>query len=160
MRGGPMVDSLDDAHWFDVARLELPDGRIARIQEAWIRLSPRYVCFYNKWDPGAITPRHGHHGDHSILVVKGQVSDGIHVCGPGSHIMLEYGDTFGPWEAGPEGCEMYGVIMGVGHPFMDKAEWRAYLAGRGIVEHPCPPPPLPAWSAGMNVLPADATASN
>ena len=71
MRGGPMVDSLDDAHWFDVARLELPDGRIARIQEAWIRLSPRYVCFYNKWDPGAITPRHGHHGDHSILIVKG-----------------------------------------------------------------------------------------
>ena len=74
--------------------------------------------------------------------------------------MLEYGDTFGPWEAGPDGCEMYGVIMGVGHPFMDKADWRAYLAGRGIVEHPCPPPPLPPWSAGMNVLPADATASH
>ena len=157
MRGGPKIEHLDSQDWFEVIKLQMPDGRIARVLETWIELSPNYVCFYNKWDPGVIGPRHGHEGDHSILITKGSISDGTHECTPGSHIMLEHGDLFGPWEAGPEGCEMYGVIMGRGPSFSDPAEWAGYLRDRGITALPVPVPPVPPWLRGMAVLPTESS---
>jgi hypothetical protein len=67
--------------------------------------------------------------------------------------MLEYGDTFGPWEAGPDGCVLYGVIMGPGNPFYDRPAWQKFLAERGAVELPVPPIELPLWNDALNVLP-------
>lgn len=155
MQGGPRIRQLDDLSWMEVAKFRLADGRIAAIREKWIELSPRFVCFYNQWDPGALTPPHGHTGDHAVFVVKGEITCGDITCGPGSHIMLEWGDTLGPWRAGPQGCELYGFIAGDGRPFFDHARWQAFLAQEGAEELPVPMPPLPLWqaSAGAGILP-------
>ena len=106
------------------------DGRTASIWEKWIEMSPRFSAFWNRWDPGAMNPDHGHKGDHSILVLKGSVACGDRVIRAGDHVMLEYGDTFGVWEAGPDGCELYGFIAGDGTPFNgDRAAFEPELAG-------------------------------
>ena len=69
------------------------------------------------------------------------------VCTAGTHIMLEWGDTFGPWEAGPEGCELYGFIAGEGSPFTgDQQLFDDLLAARGARMVPLPMPTrLPPW---------------
>ena len=153
MQGGPRVKHLDDLPWVEVARIQLPD-RIASIWEKWIELSPRFVCYYNKWDPGMLCPRHGHHGDHAVFVVEGEIASGNLVCRVGSHIMLEYGDTFGPWTAGPQGAVLYGWMAGgMGHPFTaDDEGWLKFLAERGAKEIVLPPPKLPPWFGKTSVL--------
>lgn len=61
--------------------------------------------------------------------------------------MLEWGDVFGPWEAGPQGCELYGFIAGEGQPFGgDTAAYEALLEARGARSVPLPMPKnLPPW---------------
>src|SRR5699024_12523247 len=55
-------------------------------------------------------------------------SSDLGVARAGSHIMLEHGDVFGPWVAGPDGCELYGFIAGEGAPFAgEQDEWQALL---------------------------------
>ncbi len=154
VRGGPSIKHFDDTPFMDVMRFRLADGTTARVREKWIELSPRFVAFYNEWDPGAMSPRHGHTGDHSIFILEGSISCANVVCTAGSHIMLEWGDTFGPWVAGPEGCKLYGFIAGEGSPFFDLEGWAAFLAERGAEEIPVPTPPLPVWLASRgSVLP-------
>lgn len=147
MRGGPTITALDDIPEQEMWRFEFDDGRTASIWEKWIELNPRFSAFWNRWDPGALNPRHGHQGDHSILVLAGEVRCGDMVVGSGGHIMLEWGDTFGPWEAGPEGCEMYGFIAGDGTPFPgDPSGFEELLAERGARVVPLPMPEgLPPW---------------
>src|SRR5438477_3005057 len=60
VHGGPSIVDLEDVPWMDVSKIRLSDGRVVGIREKWIELSPRYVVFFNVWDPGAITPPHGH----------------------------------------------------------------------------------------------------
>lgn len=146
MRGGPIVKHLDEIPAEEMLRFRLKDGRIASIWEKWIELSPRYIAFWNKWDPGAMTAPHGHHGDHINLILKGEIRSKDHVCRAGSHIMLEYGDVFGPWVAGPEGCELYGFVAGVGSAFMgDPDVWEAFLTEQGAVSLPVPMPKRRPW---------------
>ncbi|UZF47890.1 cupin domain-containing protein [Rhodococcus rhodochrous] len=115
MRGGPLIKHLDDVPWFEAMRLRFDDGHTASIWEKWIEYTPRYVVFYNVWEPGALAPYHGHHGDHTIFVLKGELIDGDgNRYGAGTHMMLDWGDMFDPWEAGPEGAVLYCVIMGTG----------------------------------------------
>jgi len=75
------------------------------------------------------------------------VQCGDRLLAAGDHVMLEWGDTFGPWEAGPEGCEMYGFIAGDGTPFNgDRAAFDRLLAERGARVVPLPlPENLPPW---------------
>ena len=153
MRGGPSIKQFDDTPFHDVLRFRFADGRIARIREKWIEMSPRFVAFYNEWDPGAMTPKHGHTGDHSIYIIEGEITCGDIVCPAGTHIMLEWGDTFGPWVAGDEGCKLYGFIAGDGHPFFDLEGWPAFLADHGAEELPVVHPPLPPWAPSGSVLP-------
>jgi hypothetical protein len=96
-----------------------------------------------------MTNSHGHTGDHINFILQGEIRCGDIVCTPGTHIMLEWGDTFGPWEAGPEGCELYGFVAGEGSPFPgDQAAFEALLAARGARMVPLPMPTrLPPWSA-------------
>src|SRR5438309_11219574 len=54
---------------------------------------------------------------HDALPISGEIRSKHGVARAGSHIMLEHGDIFGPWVAGPEGCELYGFIAGEGSPF-------------------------------------------
>jgi hypothetical protein len=147
VRGGPSIKHLDDVPAEEMPRYEFDDGRTESIWEKRIEMSPRYFAFWNKWDPGAISPRHGHTGDHSNLILSGELGCGDVVCGPGTHIMLEWGDVFGPWEAGPEGCELYGSIAGGGPAFNgDTTAYEALLKARGarIVTTPMPKR-LPPW---------------
>ena len=147
MRGGPTIRAPDDVPEQEMWRFELADGRTASIWEKWIEMTPRFSAFWNRWDPGAMNPDHGHKGDHSILVLKGSVTCGDRVIRAGDHVMLEYGDTFGVWEAGPEGCELYGFIAGDGTPFNgDRSAFEALLAERGARVVPLPlPEGLPPW---------------
>lgn len=149
MQGGPRIKHIDDVPWEEMLRFRFKDGQTASIWEKWIEQSPRYVAFYNKWDPGAMTPSHGHHGDHSNFILEGEIRCGDIVCKAGSHIMLEYGDTFGPWVAGPEGCVLYGFIAGEGSAFMGESEaWQKLLDDTGAEMLPVPRPKrIPPWKA-------------
>lgn len=147
MRNGPSIKHLDDVPEEEMLRYVFDDGRTASIWEKWIEMSPRYFTFWNRWDPGAISPVHGHTGDHSNFILAGELRCGDLVCGPGTHIMLEWGDVFGPWEAGPEGCVLYGFIAGDGLPFNgNPAAYEALLKERGARSVPVPMPTrLPPW---------------
>jgi hypothetical protein len=148
MRGGPSIRHLDAVPEQEMMRIAFADGRTASIWEKWIEMSPRYVAFWNRWDPGAMTPCHGHTGDHINIVLAGEIRCGETVCTAGTHILLEWGDVFGPWEAGPEGCELYGFIAGEGSPFSgDSAAFEALLQARGASVVPLPlPDHLPPWA--------------
>lgn len=147
MYGGPRIKHLDDVPAEEMLRFRFKDGRTASIWEKWIELSPRYIAFWNKWDPGAMTAQHGHHGDHINFILKGEIRSRDHVCRAGTHIMLEYGDLFGPWVAGPEGAELYGFVAGEGASYAgDMDLWNAWLEEHGAVSVPVPMPKrLPPW---------------
>jgi hypothetical protein len=136
-----------------VSKIRLKDGRIVKIKEKWIEMSPRYVCFFNVWDPGAMTPPHGHTGDHGIYIIEGSISSPDGEARAGSHIMLEWGDVFGPWTAGPDGCTLYGFMAGNGAPYFDLERWKAHLAGIGAEELGVPMPTMPIWAGAGQVLP-------
>ncbi|MCK9541742.1 MAG: hypothetical protein M0R03_06900 [Novosphingobium sp.] len=148
MIGGPRIKRIEDCDWQEMSRFQYKDGRTASIWECWVEHSPRFLAFYNRWDPGALSPLHGHHGDHTNLIVKGSLTGPAGTVRAGDHIMLEYGDLFGPWEAGPEGCELYGVVAGEGSAYMgDRKVWEDFLAERGAVSVPVPMPRVPPWWA-------------
>jgi hypothetical protein len=68
------------------------------------------------------------------------------VCRVGTHIVLQWGGLFGPWEAGPEGCELYGFIAGEWAPFSgDAGCFESLLAARGASVVPLPTR-LPPWA--------------
>jgi hypothetical protein len=148
MMGGPKIKELDDLTAQEMHRYRFKDGRIASIWEKWIEQSPRYVAYWNKWDPGAMTRQHGHRGDHINFIIQGEIRCGDLVAKAGSHILLEWGDLFGPWVAGPEGCELYGFMAGDGTPFPgDESLFQALLKKVGAEEIPLPMPDhLPPWS--------------
>jgi hypothetical protein len=67
--------------------------------------------------------------------------------------MLEWGDVFGPWTAGPDGCALYGFIAGNGAPFFDKVGWQKHLDDAGATELGVPMPSMPIWVGNPDVLP-------
>ena len=137
MMGGPAIKHLDDVPEEEMLRYRFADGRTASIWEKWIEQSPRYYAFWNRWEPGAMTPQHGHTGDHINFILQGEIRCGDVVCRAGTHIMLEWGDLFGPWIAGPEGCELYGFIAGDGAAFPgDDALFQALLKEQGAESLP------------------------
>jgi hypothetical protein len=147
MRGGPTIQHLDDLPFVEVASQRLADGRVVSVREKWFELTPRLVVFYSEWDPGALGPVHGHTGDHTVYILDGSIRVGDTECGPGTHITLEWGDTFGPQIAGPDGCIMYGVIAGDGRPFLHLDLWHEFLAEQGAEELPVTLPELPAFAS-------------
>jgi len=68
-------------------------------------------------------------------VLEGEITVGDVLCTKGSHIYLQYGDTFGPWVAGPEGAQLLGIIYnGDGRAFFadeDMAHFQQLLTDRG-----------------------------
>jgi len=156
MHGGPIVRHLDDVPTEEMSRFRYADGRTASIWEKWIEMSPRYLAFWNKWDPGALSPPHGHHGDHPVFVLEGEMLDREGNRYPaGTHIMLEYGDIFGPFVAGPQGCTLYGFVAaeggsgGASYMGLEEAEnWQSFLAELGAESLPVPRPKrIPPWWA-------------
>jgi hypothetical protein len=156
MMGGPRIKHVDDVEENEVVRLEFADGRTASIRERFVEALPDFLSFYNKWDPGMMQRRHGHRGHHVVFILSGSMTVGDRHCPKGSHIFLMHGDTFGPWIAGPEGCETLGIVAGPGDSFFDPKHEAEYLemitekgARRGAVPEIKNKPPF--WRKGNNL---------
>jgi hypothetical protein len=162
MLGGPRIVDLEEVPEQEVVRIEFADGRVASVFERFLETSPRMFSFYNRWSPGMMSLRHGHQGDHIVYVLEGEVLVGDRVCRKGSHIFLMHGDRFGPWIAGPEGCELLGIIAGNPTAFWtpdDMAEYEALLALQGAKMGPIPPiKHLPAWMPQQASVPGPINA--
>lgn len=126
MLGGPKIVHLDEVKEQEVVRVDYEDGRSTSIYERFLLQTPRMFSFYNKWDPGMFSLKHGHHGDHIVFVLDGEVMVGDVLCKKGAHIFLMHGDTFGPWTAGPEGCELLGIIAGNSAAFWSDEDMQDY----------------------------------
>ena len=145
MAGGPRFVHLDDVPWQEVRRQQHGD-RTASVREKWLEFSPRYLSLYARWDPGMIVHAHGHRSDHVVFVVEGDLRCGDVQCPVGTHIALDEGDTFGPFVAGPNGVELFEVMMGDPRSFAaDPEGFQRFLDARDA--HPLPNPPIdmPDW---------------
>jgi hypothetical protein len=135
----------DDEKWQEVRALEIA-GRRASVWEKWLEFSEDLLCLYAKWDPGMMVHKHGHNSDHVVFVVRGEMSCGDVTCSAGMHITLDHGAAFGPFVAGPEGVELFEVMMG------DPRSWPADTEGfakllqeKNAKKLPNPPIELPDW---------------
>ncbi|NQZ95964.1 MAG: hypothetical protein HRU01_05600 [Myxococcales bacterium] len=141
----PRFRHVDDEKWQEVRAVELPTGP-AMVREKWLEFTPRVLSLYAKWDPGMMIHKHGHNSDHVIFVLEGSMLCGDIECTKGMHITLEQGAAFGPFVAGPEGVELYEVMMG------DPRSWPADTPGfeklldeKGAKRLPNPPIDMPDW---------------
>jgi hypothetical protein len=145
MAGGPRFTHLDKGPWQAVRRQQHGDHEAA-VQERWLEFSPRYLSLYARWDPGMIVHAHGHHSDHVVFVIEGDMTCGDVHCPAGTHIALDRGDAFGPFVAGPDGVALFEVMMGDPRSFpADPAGYEAMLDARGVEQLPNPPIDMPAW---------------
>lgn len=155
MFGGPRIVDTQDVTEREVVRIEFDDGRSASIWERFLLPSPSMFTFYNKWDPGMISLRHGHQSDHVVYVLSGEVMVGDRLCKAGAHIYLIHGDRFGPWIAGPEGCELLGILKAAPHAFWSEQDMQEYvdlLAKHGARQGEVPPlTDLEPWMAPSTV---------
>jgi hypothetical protein len=145
MSASPRFAHLDDLPWQEVRRQRHADGEKS-VREKWLDFSPRFLSLYAKWDPGMIVQPHGHNSNHVVFVLEGEMTCGATVCRKGTHIALDEGDTFGPFVAGPEGVELFEVMMGDPRSFpADLAGFERFLAERGVEQLPNPPIDMPTW---------------
>lgn len=145
MSDGPRIRHLDDVSWQEVRRQQHGD-RTVSVREKWLDFSPRFLALYAEWDPGMIVQRHGHHSDHVVFVVAGEMTCGDVRCPAGTHIALDQGDTFGPFVAGPAGVTLFEVMMGDPRSFpADLEGFERLLAEGGVRQLPNPPIDLPDW---------------
>jgi hypothetical protein len=124
------------------------DGTESAVWERWLafRADPPYLSLWARWDPGMVVRRHGHRAPHVLVVLAGSVTIGVRVCGPGTHVELPEGAAFGPHVAGPEGCELFEVMLGDPRSWGDDpAAFERACAERGVTPLPDPPIELPDW---------------
>jgi hypothetical protein len=135
----------EEEKWHEVRAIEIK-GRRASVYEKWLEFTPGCLSLYARWDPGMMIHKHGHNSDHVLFVMEGSVMCGDVECTKGMHLTLEQGASFGPFVAGPEGCELFEVMMG------DPRSWAADTEGferlleeKGAKRLPNPPIELPDW---------------
>ncbi|EHJ62646.1 hypothetical protein NSU_0474 [Novosphingobium pentaromativorans US6-1] len=160
MMGGPRIKHVDDVEAFEVCRIEYEDGRSASIYERFVERLPNFVTFYNRWDPGMLQRTHGHTGHHMVFILSGEIWVGDKHCPAGTHIFLMHGDVFGPWRAGPEGCETLGVIAGAGWSFAYQEDDEAFvelLKKEGAKRGTVPPIPRMPYSPPSPTRPWEST---
>jgi hypothetical protein len=124
------------------------DGSESAVWERWLafRQDPPYLSLYARWDPGMVVRRHGHNGPHVLVVLSGSVRIGDRECGPGTHVELPVGAAFGPHVAGPDGCELFEVMVGDPRSWGDDLDaYERVCAERGVTPLPDPPIDLPDW---------------
>ena len=99
------------------------------VREKWLDFTPAFLSLYARWDPGMIVQPHGHNSNHVVFVLSGEVTCGGVVCPAGTHIALDQGDTFGPFVAGPDGVELFEVMMGDPRSFAaNQEDFEQFLA--------------------------------
>lgn len=136
---------LEDETWQEVRAQQHGERRVS-IFEKWLEFTPNLLSLYAKWDPGMLVHKHGHNSDHVVFVLEGEMTCGEVKCTKGMHITLEQGASFGPFIAGPEGVELFEVMLG------DPRSWPAdpdgferLLSEKGAKKLPNPPIDLPSW---------------
>ncbi|MDG2333889.1 MAG: hypothetical protein P8Q97_06655 [Myxococcota bacterium] len=135
----------DEEKWHEVRALEANGKRIS-VFEKWLEFTPKMLSLYAKWDPGMMIHRHGHNGDHILFVLAGEMMCGDVKCTQGMHITLEHGAAFGPFTAGPEGVELFEVMIGDPRSWpADPEGFEALLKERKTRKLPNPPIDLPVW---------------
>ena len=145
MAGSPRFTHLDDLKWQEVRRQRHGDREVS-VREKWLDFGSEFLSLYAKWDPGMIVQPHGHLSNHVIFVLEGEMTCGDVLVRKGSHIALDQGDTFGPFVAGPEGVELFEVMMGDPRSFpADLDGYEQFLAARGVEQLPNPPIDMPDW---------------
>jgi len=141
----PRFAHLDDLKWQEVRRVRRGDREVS-VREKWIDFSPAFLSLYAKWDPGMIVQAHGHNSNHVVFVLEGDMTCGDVVCTKGMHISLDQGDTFGPFVAGPNGVELFEVMMGDPRSFpADLDAYAKFLAAHDAEQLPNPPIDMPEW---------------
>lgn len=146
-RDNPQVKfrHADDETWQEVRAQQHGDRRVA-IREKWLEFTEDLLCLYAKWDPGMMVHKHGHNSDHILFVLEGEMMCGDVRCTKGMHITLEHGASFGPFIAGPEGVELFEIMMGDPRSWAaDPEAFKTLLKERGAVQLPNPPIELPDW---------------
>ena len=143
--GGPRFRHLDEEKFQEVRAQQHGERRVS-VREKWLEFTDKCLALYAKWDPGMIVHRHGHNSDHLIFVLEGEVTIGEQRCTKGMHIWLEKGEALGPLVAGPEGVELFEVMMGDPRSWeADPEGFKKLLADRGVKMLPNPPIELPDW---------------
>lgn len=141
----PRFSHLDDLEYQEVRRIGQGD-RIMSVREKWLDFSPAYLSLYANWDAGMIVQPHGHNSNHVVFVLEGEMTCGDVVCRKGAHIALDQGDTFGPFVAGPDGVELFEVMMGDPRSFpADPEGYARFLTERGARQLPNPAIDMPDW---------------
>jgi hypothetical protein len=136
----------NDVPWIAVRSQRNADGSESHVWERWVAFSvePLYLALFARWDPGMIVRRHGHHSPHTLTVLSGGFTCDGEQCGVGTHIELPFGAAFGPFVAGPDGVELYEVMMGDPRSWSDEPEvMHRLLAARGVEALADPPIELP-----------------
>lgn len=139
-------DEDDGIPYIPVRSQRNADGSESHVWEKWVAFSvePLYLALFARWDPGMLVRHHGHYSPHTLTVLSGSLRCGDVELGPGGHIELPLGASFGPFEGGPDGCELYEVMMGDPRSWSDDEDtMRQWLAERGIEQLPDPPIELP-----------------
>ena len=145
MADSPRIVHLDDLKYQEVRRQRHGDHD-ASVREKWLDFSPAFLSLYAKWDPGMIVQPHGHNSNHVVYVLEGDMTCGAVHCAKGAHIALDQGDTFGPFVAGPDGVELFEVMMGDPRSFSaDPQGYERFLAERNVQQLPNPPIDMPGW---------------
>jgi hypothetical protein len=136
---------LDGEKWQEVRALQQGDRRVS-VREKWLEFTPGVLSLYAKWDPGMMIHKHGHNSDHVVYVLEGEMMCGDVLCTKGMHITLDKGASFGPFIAGPEGVELFEVMMGDPRSFAaDPEGFEKLLAEKGMKKLPNPPIDMPDW---------------
>lgn len=145
----PLFRHLDDMKWQQVRTQMHPDGQKS-VWEKWFAFGrdPQYLSMYAKWDPGMVVHPHGHYSPQAVYVLEGGMFVGERWCPKGTHIELPLGAALGACTAGPDGVELFEVMMGDPRSWpVDPQAFRDYCTERGIQQLPDPPIDLPDWIA-------------
>src|SRR5262245_48289584 len=141
----PRFRHMDELKWQEV-RAQRHGAQRASVREKWLEFTPEILTLYARWDPGMVVHRHGHNSDHLVFVLEGEMTCGEVRCTKGMHIWLPRGAALGPLIAGPQGVELFEVMLGDPRSWpADPAGFAKLLAERGIEQLPNPPIDMPEW---------------
>ena len=141
----PRFRHADEEKWHEVRAVEI-EGRRACVREKWLEFTPNCLALHAKWDPGMMIHKHGHNSDHILYVLEGEMTCGDVRCTKGMHISLDQGASFGPFVAGPEGVELFEVMMGDPRSWpADPEGFERLLESKLARKLPNPPIELPDW---------------
>jgi quercetin dioxygenase-like cupin family protein len=141
----PRFRHADEVAWNEV-RVQDHGGRRVSVREKWLEFSPQCLTLLGKWDPGMIVRKHGHLSQQVIYVLAGSMTVGDVLCTAGMHIVLEEGASAGPMIAGPDGVEVFEIMMGDPRSWSnDHAAYETLLREKGVTEIEPPPINFPDW---------------